>query len=1136
MKKIVLLCAALLLAAATLAQVTTSSIGGYVTDANRQALPGAVIQAVHTPTGTTYSAATLANGRFNIGGMRIGGPYIIEVSYLGYNGEKRENVILALGEEATLNFALNESAQQIGEVVVVGNNNPVFSANRTGAEEIITSSMMEKLPTINRSLSSYTKLTPMSSDGYYGGISYRFNNVTVDGASFNNSFGLSSKLGAGSIEPISLESIEQIQVSLSPFDVRNGGFTGGSVNSVTKSGTNDWSASAYMYTKSPDLQGYRQGTQTAGVTDFNNKQYGFSLSGPIIKNKLFFFVNGELDRQDKPTSSYRAKGAEGAGSTTSNVTVEQLQAIKDFLGEQFNYNPGSYNVGTVPTSGDRLTARLDWNIDAKSTLSLKYYYLKSFNTSEPSSSDATGTRSASEWAMPFSSTYYRTNNDFNIVMAELNTRINDRMSNSLTAGASFFRDYRDMDGGFFPQVDILWANNPSETMTTFGTEANSYNNMLNTDVYQIQDNLTYLLGKHQFTAGVSADLRKFKNGYGRNYAGTWKFKSWDSFKYNVLAMKDHMASGGNFYNFNLADYNPTQFGLPAGTDGSPTWYRQSYAVSGEFPFAYVDVAQVGFYVQDKWSIRDNFHLTLGLRADMPIFLTDLDRNPALEGVAFQGGQTIDVSKYPATRVQLSPRVGINWDVFDDQTLQIRGGAGLFSGTPPYVWLSNQAGNNGLLFGNVLPQDNPNAGFSGNIEYPRPADGSAPVGDIAVTEKNFKYPTILKGSLAADWNVYDGWILTGEFLYSKNINDIYHLNIGLNDPTENDYVRDGSGTDSRPFFNTRPKGSSYTRYISDKANNVILLKNTNKGYSAYTTFKLQKSFLEGALQGLALNASYTFGQSKSVTDGSSSVATSAWQYRQAVDPRSTELGFNGGSFTNRFLAYATYRKEWSQNTATSIGVIYDRSMGGRYSYAYAGDINGDGATSNDLIFIPKDRSQINLSIARSKYATLTAYPEGHPKYGTAITTDEERTQIMWEDIDAFIEQDSYLSAHRGEYAERNGGKLPHSSRWDVNISQDFFFNTASGQRHTLRLSLDIQNVGNLLNKDWGINPYPNLGNPGQQYQFLYVAAAPSVANGYTPQLQMTNNGAFEPFKRPKTFKDDFSASSRWSAMFGVKYFF
>lgn len=1129
MKKLLLLIGAMLVLCTTaIAQVTTSSIGGYIYDQGRQPLPGAVIVATHTPTGTVYSTAALNNGRFNIAGMRIGGPYVIEVSFLGYNGEKRENVLLALGEEATLNFALQESAQQIGEVVVVGSNNPVFSANRTGAEEIITSAMMEKLPTVSRSLSSYTKLTPMSSDGNYGGISYRFNNVTVDGASFNNSFGLSSKLGAGGVEPISLESIEQIQVSLSPFDVRNGGFTGGSVNSVTKSGTNDWSASAYMYIKSPDLQGYRQGVQTAGVTDFNNKQYGFSFSGPIIKNKLFFFLNGELDRQDVPNSSWRAKGAEGAGSQASNVTVDQLQAVQDFLGKEFGYNPGSYNVTNRETRGDRLTARLDWNIDARNTLSLKYYYLKSYNTSAPSTSGATGgSRGPNEYSIPFSSTYYRGNNDFNIVMAELNTRINDRMTNSLQAGVSFLRDYRDMDGGFFPQVDLLWANDPGTIMTTFGTEANSYNNQLNTDIYQIQDNLTYTTGKHQITAGISADLRKFKNGFAQNYPGAWEFSSFDSFKFNVLAMKDHMASGGNFYNFNIANYNPTSFGLPAGTSGAPTKYSQRYSVPEDFPFALVDVASVGFYVQDKFSIRENLHLTLGLRADIPIFLTDLDRNQSLEGVVFQGGETIDVSKYPNTRVQLSPRLGINWDVFDDQTLQIRGGAGLFSGTPPYVWLSNQAGGNGMLFGNVNVPQGVTPGFSGGLDYPRPANGTAPVGDIAVTEKNFKYPTIFKGSLAADWNVYDGWILTGEFLYSKNINDIYHLNIGLKDPT--DYVRDGSGSNTRPYFG----GSS--RYISNKANNVILLKNTDKGYSAYTTFKLQKNFAEGVLRGLALNASYTFGQSKSVTDGSSSVAYSAWQYRQAVDPSKPEVGFNGGSFTNRFLAYATYRKEW-ENTATSIGVIYDRWMGGRYSYAYTGDINGDGATSNDLIFIPKDRSQINLSIAGSKYASLTAYPEGHPNYGQAITTDEQRTQIMWEDIDAFIKQDDYLSKHRGEYAERNGGELPHSSRWDVNVSQDFFFNTTSGKRHTLRISLDIQNLGNLLNKDWGINSYPLLGNPGQQYQFLYVKTAASAANNYTPELQMTNNSAFEPFKRPKTFKDDFSAGSRWSAMFGIKYFF
>lgn len=727
--------------------------------------------------------------------------------------------------------------------------------------------------------------------------------------------------------------------------------------------------------------------------------------------------------------------------------------------------------------------------------------MKSFATNSPSTSGApTNGRGANSYAIPFSSCYYRTNNNFNIVMADLVTNINDRMSNTLKVGYSALRDYRDMDGGFFPQVDILDGTSAGNAFTTFGTEVNSYNNMLNSDIYQIQDNFTWIIDKHQLTFGTQSDYRKFKNGYGYSFAGSWRYSSVDSFyedANNYLAWKEAGADPAT---------RPTTLA---------TSFSQKYAVQGNgFPYAYVDILSLGFYVQDKWTVTPNLNLTLGLRIDTPIFLTDLDKNDEAAGLTFQGGEKIDVSKYPKTKPLLSPRLGVNWNVFGDGKLQVRGGTGIFSGTPPYVWLSNQAGNNGLLFGD-LAKGRPFDGIA--LVTPTAADIKSSKMDLAVTDRDFKYPQLWKTNFAVDYSFGDGWIATVEMLYNKDLNAIYHRNIGLNDPVG--YVQEGSGKE-RPFFATGVATDSKTGldyptgyYITDRTTNVIQMKNTSKGYSFYTTLQLQKNFYHGVMKGLYLNGSYSFGKSKSVTDGSSSVASSAWKYRPAVNPNVEETGYASGSFRGRLLLQAAYTAEWSKNASTSIGAIYQMYQPFRYSYTYNGDVNGDGQNMNDLIYIPKDRTDINIVPA---------------------TGDERSADDIWKQIDAFIKQDNYLSKHRGEYAERNGAITPWAHQLDINITHDIKLPLKNGQVHTLRFSFDIANFLNLLNKDWGVKETTVYGSSSSpQYQFLTMTQAPTAANGYKPGFTM-------PLNNKKvvtdTFKDLNEQSSRWQMQFGIKYFF
>jgi hypothetical protein len=785
-----------------------------------------------------------------------------------------------------------------------------------------------------------------------------------------------------------------------------------------------------------------------------------------------------------------------------------LADLSNFLQTELNYNPGKFDVSKSNTQADRLTARIDWNINPDNALSVKYYHLKSFNTNNPSSSGApTNGRGPNQYAIPFSSTFYRTNNNFDIWIADLNTKINENASNYFKVGYSRIRDFRDMDGGFFPQVDIL-TNNGERAYTTFGTEANSYNNKLNTDIWQIQDNFVVNIGKHQLTLGTQSDYRAFVNGYAQNYPGAWVFSSVNDFKFNVLATKDYLAAhDGNISGFDITTYNPANYEFDASVTGLAnsattgySYFSQKYAIGDEFPYAKVNVLQIGLYAQDKWSINDQLNITLGLRVDIPVFTTDLPANDRVAAETYRDGIQIDVSKYPNARPLFSPRLGFNYRFLEDESLQLRGGTGLFAGTPPYVWISNQAGNNGILFGdiNVSGALRKTLGFTGSFDTYKPAQGSATRSDIAITDSKFNYPNLWKSNIAADYK-FNGWIATVELLYSKDLNAIYHDNIGLY--RTNAYVNDGGTPNSRPL---------YSGYYSDRegnqkaANNVVLLRNTDKGYSFYTTLQLQKSFTDGILNGFYVNGSYSFGESKSVTDGTSSVATSAWKYRPALDPNTQELGYSAGSFDGRLLLSAFYTANWSKNAATNFGFIFQRYRPFRYTYAYNGDANGDTQTSNDLIYIPKSLDEVKSNLVADNF-----------------NSQEE----AWKALDAFIEQDPYLSKHRGEFAERNGAIAPWANQLDFNLYHDIKVFQNNGRTHTLRFSFAIDNFLNLLNKDWGVQRTTVLGN--QQYQFLSVTQKPTEANDYVLKYKMQKN-------LPETFRD--SNSSYWQAIFGIKYIF
>ena len=1074
----------LLLGFLTFAQETTSEIQGIVTDGTI-AISNATIVAVHVPSGTKYGTTSRKDGRFNLPNLRIGGPYTISVSSVGYKEEKQDNISLLLGQEFKADFKLQQSTSTLTEVVITGaTQGKVFNSNRTGSQETISRSQIERLPTISRSFSDFTKLTPSANGQSFGGVSGSYNNLTVDGANFNNAFGLAGSLGGQTnSQPISIDAVEQIQVSISPYDVRQGSFTGAGINSVTRSGTNKFKGSVYNFSRSENTQGYKVNTAQAVKTPIDYNQFGASVGGPVIKDKVFFFGSYEQEKISLPGSAtFRAAkpGEVGDNVSISQANTTDLDALKSFLISKFNYDPGQYDNYNYRTESKKATVRFDWNINRQNTFTIKYNYLKSLRDAPASNSGAQGSRQPSSTGMPFSGNGYTINNNFNIFIAELNSRFGNSASNKLQVGYTALRDFRASLGGKnFPLVDIL--NGQGQTLTSFGYEPFTYNNKLNSNIFQFSDIFTMYKGAHEITLGTQDFVKKFENGFAPNYNGLFRFN--------------------NLADFYTAANNPF---VSATQPGSPTatLRRLSYASTkdGSFPFATIGAVELGFFAQDKWRIKSNFTLTYGLRADLPIFENKFTTNDSLKTLSFRNGIKVDVGQKPPTNILWSPRVGFNWDVNNDKVTQVRGGFGIFSGPPPFVWISNQAGNNGVQFGSFSFGNGATANqpFSPDVNAFRPQGGLLSTSyNIAVTDKNFKYPQNFKASLAVDRRLPDNWMVTVEGTYNKDINAVYFQNINL--PASGNAL---VGADNRIRYSSAQiySGNSLSNpNISD----AILMKNSNKGYGYFLTLQVQKT-----LKNFTGSVAYTYAKAKTVNDGGS-IAQSNWRDRPIQgDPNANELGYANFYQPHRVIAYGTYRKEYAKYFATSVGFTFEAAANGTSSYTYNGDVNNDGSGgNNDLIYIPKTQSEIVLV--------------------KSSATDPRSTDQIWNQLNNFIAQDVYLSKKRGTYAERNGALAPYFKKLNMNVTQDFFFITKDKTRHTLRLTVDIFNVGNLLNKQWGVTKLFNNTSP-----IRYVGINSDGKPAFTfPYLDNANQVPLTT-----SYRDNLGIDSRWQMQIGVRYLF
>ena len=987
------------------AQVTTSALSGQVIDELKEPVIGATVVAVHEPSGTSYGAVTNIDGRYTIQGMRTGGPYKIEISYVGYKKSTYTGLYLELGNTLDLNAALEASSELLDEVVVVAD----AKAN-AGASQNFSTRKIESTPTVDRNVYDIVKNMPMAMTSKNGGITFagsnnRYNSFQIDGTVSNDVFGLAASGtngGQTGANPISMDAIQEIQVVVAPFDVRQSGFTGGGINAITKQGTNTTHGSAYTYFNNQNMYGKYSAIrdyEKSPMSQQYTRTFGGTLGGAIVKDKLFYFVSAEAKKESYPASIY-------PGYTSEYLTADVASQIANKYKELTGYDE-AYAQRNVDQKSFGLLARIDWNINQDHKLAIRYQHNNSFD-------DNYG---PSAYSYTFNNSGYRMNNKTNSIVAELNSRLGENLYNEFRASASFIRDHRDVayQGPTVQISNILGGDGATRITANIGTEYSSGANLLDQDIYTFEDNLSWYLGNHTLTFGTHNEIYRIKNLFIQAVNGSWYYNSLNDF---------------------LND-KPYQYSYKY-TDPDLTGGDLRYAPN-------MKAGQFGFYAQDKWNATSNFELTYGLRIDIPVVFNDPTTNPAFNKYAQANGLDARVGVTPNAKVMFSPRIGFRWYTDDSHNTLVRGGVGIFTGRVPFVWLSNAFNNTGMEMKGttIAPRDN-----DGNYTYTAPTlgqyaddpmgamnsqSGSAARPDIVTVAKDFKYPQVFRANLAVEQMLPGAVKLTVEGIYSKTMNNVFFENLAISNSGDKVYAVPGVEASSAPYYST-----ASSDYYS-----IVHLRNTNKGYTYALSAMLEKSFNFG----LDLSASYTFGHAKSVNDGTNSVAYSNWKYNYSRDTNSeNELGFSKFDIPHRVMVQASYTspKYWNGWMSSTISVIYNGFSGSRYSLTMneSSDFNGDGYRGNSLLYIPTDGELDKMNFAAT----------------SDMTADQNREAFR-----QWIENDSYAKNHRGQYAERNS----NLSRWEHEIDLHFAQTIHNIQGvGKLEFTFDIINFANMLNKKWG----------------------------------------------------------------------
>ena len=1035
--------------------VTTGAVGGFVYDEDGQPLAGASVTAVHLESGARYSAVSRPGGAFDLPNMRVGGPYTVTVEFIGFGARSEEDVFVLLGQTVRIDFPLATEAVQLEGIEVVATGAAALEAGRTGAATSIDATQVATLPSVKRTIRDLIRTDPRNDGNLaFAGRNWLFNNVSLDGSYFSNPFGLDDPApgGQANAEPVPFNAVEQVHVSVAPFDVREGGFTGANINTVTKSGTNEFRASAYTFTRNESLIGNKiDGGTVSARPNLSFNQSGITLSGPLVRDRLLFFVNAEIERRDDAGSDFVADRDGVLELGESRVRADVMDAIRERMISAYGYDPGPYEDYVHATDNDKLLAKIDWNASDRQHLTVRYSYLDATREQGPhpfALSFNNAGRGPNAASLPFRNAGYAINNNLHSFAVELNSR-GGSYANRFFASYNRFRDLRFPFSEDYPTIQI---GEGGIGYTTLGHEPFSIHNIVHQNVYQFTNNLTYYRGRHALTAGANFEYFGFVN-------------SFNLFRHGLFFLPHFLPIGSTFSS--LDDFF-------AATEGGAKDFA-SMIGTGPYKGERPGVGQLSLYAQDEFPVGANLNLTAGLRVDMPIYFSDPVDNPYSRSLmaADQYGnpETVDQSALPGATPLFSPRLGFNWNIRGDGSTRLRGGTGIFTGRIPFVWFGNVVSN---------PGANPNIWSPGNnvpqVEV-RENTVLQQTFDLNAMDPDFTWPQVWVSDIAVDHEIVEGLEATTELVYGNDINAVTVRNADLRPPMRT--LRDG-----RPYYG----GSGANERNADGGAGIYVLDNTSQGYNVSVTAQLRKTLADDGAASLA----YAFTHAKN-TMKTTEIASLMWQNLPVQgDPNNPRLSWSEFSPRHRVLATATYTHTWSERFATHIGVFAEAAQGGRFtaaggnrfSFVYAGDVNGDGYGGNDLIYVPRHQSEINLA---------------------------DPTQ--WAALDSFIEQDAYLSRNRGRISERMGALAPWFTGVDVRILQDI----AIG-RQIVQLSVDALNVGNLLNSAWGVR---KIANPSATSPLRLV------------EFNQSGEPVFEFTAPAETFMPDPGVFSRWRVQLGAR---
>lgn len=1071
-----------------MAQVTTSSMSGQVKD-DVGAVVGATVIARHLPTGTKYGAATNTEGRFHINNMRVGGPYRVEVSYIGYKTQSHDNITLKLGETYILNVKMSDNVELLSEVLVTAKATK-FSTEKTGATTNIDNKQLVNMPTISRSLNDITKMSPYASGMSIAAGDGRSTNFTIDGANFNNNFGLSSALPGGGT-PISLDAIEELQIVVAPFDVRQTNFIGGGVNAITKSGTNNFKGTAYTYFNNQNMRGNKiAGVDLGDRPDESKANYGMTFGGPIVKDRLFFFINGEYEKRPRQVVTWRPSidGKADDSKHLSRTKISDMDLVKEHLKTVYGYDPGSYTDFPGDETNFKLLGRLDWNITDNHRLNFRYNYTKNqaWRPTNGNSTDA-GYRNRSmdrisQYGMVFSNSLFSMDNIVSTISSELSSRFGNNASNQFLVTYSKIKDMRGSNSAPFPFIDILVGRNEAgdpivEPYISAGYELFSWNNGVNNNTFTLTDNFTYYRGDHKITAGLSYEYQLANNAYMRGGTGYYRYASVEDF---------------------LNQAAPIDINVTYGYGGQKN------------PAAEVAFHQTGAYLQDEWNVSSNFKVTLGLRADYLKYVDNLVRNNAIYALDYDG-KKIDTGVWPKARVQLSPRFGFSWDVMGDQSLKVRGGTGIFTGRLPLVFFTNMPTNSGMVQGSgafttsfkngKVTKAHPGlAEFAGKmitdpIEMAKkmglpsditPESGALPR-DINGVDPEFRMPQVWKSSLALDYRIPVAFPfkVSVEGIFTKTINGVMLANYDIKQP--DDTWERFNGPDNRYIY---PNNATINK------KNAYMLTNNSEGWGMIGNITATAE----PLPNLDLMLAYTYTDSREISGMPGSNARSAYDGLLSIDgPHLPILQRSQYVVPHKLIGSLSYKFNITDYLTPNISIFYIGTPASTHSFTYANDMNGDGIAA-DLIYIPSKKGEVKF--------------------------------VSQADEDAFfsyLEQDPYLSAHKGQYAGANAVNAPWLHRFDLKFTQDI--NVKIGKTvNKLQFSFDILNFGNLLNDKWGV-PKDNMSPSNNGAILKYVRTEADK----TPVFSFEKNKATKEYIT-KTFDYAYSRYNTWMLQIGVRYIF